>query len=88
MTFRVLKSRELHEFPAAGAFRAASPSVSSSDRSRHPVEKSVLSANSSTLQARVKGDGDCLRGLGLALGIEASAAAFVVGVWSLVQWMR
>jgi hypothetical protein len=88
MTFRVLKSRESNEFIAAKPFCAASPSVSSGDRGRRLVEKPVLPVNLSTLQARVKGDGDCLRGLGLALGIEASAAAFVVGVWSLVQWMR
>jgi hypothetical protein len=87
MTFRILKGCKFSDFPAAKIFRVAFPAVFLSGRAIDPIGGS-LATKSSTLRARLNSDGDCLRGLGVAIGIEASAVAMVFAVWSLVQMIR
>lgn len=85
MTFRVLDSREAVRFFDECA--STLPNLRETDN-LHAAGATRMGQLRAQLRTRTNSDGDCLRGLSVALGIEASAVALVLGVWALVQMVR
>lgn len=82
MTFRVLESREISQYlTAADADALCRPAPSPDTPSPFALFRSVR-------RAQLDNDGDCLVGLGFALGIEATAAILAFGAWVLLRAMR